>query len=253
MISAAMAEALAVLAAPAANPPRLSLTAFTRALRLDGLAVSLRDDVGRPQTVAYDTERAALLEDAQFTLGVGPSEEAMKGGVRVMVEDIGGVDPARWPGLPSLADSLTVRSVFAFPLRVGAVNVGVLTGHRTRPGPLGHQPTDDALALAGALVLPLVDWAIRIDEHRIGPVDEESLLHHAELHQATGVVTAQLGIPPEQALLRLRAHAFRHGLPLREVAGQVVARRLVLSGHGDDLGSTGGGSRRNRCDPDAPQ
>ena len=38
----------------------------------------------------------------------------------------------------------------------------------------------------------------------------------------------QLGVPVSDALVRLRAHAFRTSRPLREVAADVVARRLRL-------------------------
>jgi hypothetical protein len=51
-------------------------------------------------------------------------------------------------------------------------------------------------------------------------------LHRAAVHQATGMVSVQLGVSMEVALLRLRAHAYASGRPLGEVAQDVVARRL---------------------------
>ena len=46
------------------------------------------------------------------------------------------------------------------------------------------------------------------------------------VHQASGMVAAQLGVSVGQALLRLRAHAFGHDRALTEVAHDVVARTL---------------------------
>ena len=53
-----------------------------------------------------------------------------------------------------------------------------------------------------------------------------SPLDHTEVYQATGMVMAQLGVPVETALSRLRAHAFVHDRPIDDIARDVVARRL---------------------------
>jgi hypothetical protein len=46
------------------------------------------------------------------------------------------------------------------------------------------------------------------------------------VHQAAGMVSAQLDVSVAQALVRLRAYAFGNQLVLAEVAADVVARRL---------------------------
>jgi AmiR/NasT family two-component response regulator len=45
---------------------------------------------------------------------------------------------------------------------------------------------------------------------------------------AAGILMAQLQVSIEEALLRLRAHAFRHHLPLTEVAQAVLNRQIDL-------------------------
>ena len=56
--------------------------------------------------------------------------------------------------------------------------------------------------------------------------------HWAEVHQATGMISLQLGVSMDEAFVRLRAHAFVAGRPLRAVAGDVVTRRLRLEESG---------------------
>jgi AmiR/NasT family two-component response regulator len=56
----------------------------------------------------------------------------------------------------------------------------------------------------------------------------DSLSNSVEVHQASGVVSVQLGITVGAALAVLRAHAFAEGSTLAEVATQVVDRRLKL-------------------------
>jgi hypothetical protein len=43
------------------------------------------------------------------------------------------------------------------------------------------------------------------------------------------MILAQLGIPAQDAFVRLRAYAFAHRRPLGDVARDVVARRLVFA------------------------
>jgi hypothetical protein len=53
-----------------------------------------------------------------------------------------------------------------------------------------------------------------------------SPLDHTEVYQATGMIMAQLDVPAETALSRLRAHAFVHDRTIDDIARDVVARRL---------------------------
>jgi hypothetical protein len=48
----------------------------------------------------------------------------------------------------------------------------------------------------------------------------------AEVHQAAGMISVQLGMGVEEALTRLRAHAYAEDRRLADVARDVVARRL---------------------------
>jgi hypothetical protein len=52
------------------------------------------------------------------------------------------------------------------------------------------------------------------------------------------MVSAQLDVSVDQALVRLRAHAFRVGIPLLDISRSVVDRTLRFD-HSDDHGSVG--------------
>ena len=49
---------------------------------------------------------------------------------------------------------------------------------------------------------------------------------HFVVHQAAGIVSAQLDVSVAEALIRLRAHAFANDRLLTDVAQDVVAHRL---------------------------
>ena len=59
-------------------------------------------------------------------------------------------------------------------------------------------------------------------------MSERTSGYRAEVHQATGMISVQLGVAQGEALVRLRAYAFSHRRALAEVAADVVARQLRL-------------------------
>jgi hypothetical protein len=52
---------------------------------------------------------------------------------------------------------------------------------------------------------------------------------HFVVHNAVGITSVQAGLSVTEALIRLRAHAFIHDRPVKDVALDVVARTLRLS------------------------
>lgn len=194
-------------------------------LDIDGAAISLLTADPLRETVFASDATADLLEDLQFSLGEGACIDAAVTRRPVLVADMN--DPAqtaRWPVYAAAVVQQTgVRAVFALPLQWGAIDVGVLDLYRVAPGALSATQMRDALSAADAATLILL--GLRSD-----PGDEHawdrSWGNRAEIHQATGMVVAQLGISAADALARLRAHAFAEQRLLGEVARDVVARRL---------------------------
>ena len=130
----------------------------------------------------------------------------------------------------AVAEQTPVRALFAMPLQLGAINLGVLDLYRGTPGPLGRPELRDVAAAVDAATLLLLGAHTRTDAAgRDGHVVDGSEHNRAEVHQATGMVLVQLDIPAQDAFVRLRAHAFAHRRPLADVARDVVARRLVFT------------------------
>jgi hypothetical protein len=161
------------------------------------------------------------LDNLQLTVGEGPCLDAFSSVAPVLVADLV-VDGGRWPGFTPTARELGAAAVFSFPLLVGAVRLGSLDAYRDTVGPLSEQELADALLLAQAATQALLE---EIDGR--GTDDALWLADiHTEVHEATGMVAAQLGVTMDVALLRLRAHAYTHGLLVTDAAGQVTSRTL---------------------------
>ncbi|HEV2783077.1 MAG TPA: GAF and ANTAR domain-containing protein [Actinophytocola sp.] len=221
----------------ASLPVRLSVRCLS-ALPVSGVGVALMTDDGPSGVVLAATDgRARHLEELQFALGEGPCVEASRSGRPVLQPDLLATGPARWPGFAAAALDARISAIFAFPLQVGAIRVGVLDLYRDTPGQLETAELADALAFADAatvVVLHLQDTDGSGGHPALaGPIDSR-----AEIHQATGMIAVQLGVGLAEALLRLRAHAYAGGRPVADVAADVVNRRLRF----DD--SASGGERQ---------
>ena len=84
----------------------------------------------------------------------------------------------------------------------------------------------DALVLADTAHALLLDAAQRDGSRPDESWPEQAGPQHPEVHQATGMIIVQLGVTAAVALIRLRAYAYSHDRRLRDVAADVVARRL---------------------------
>jgi hypothetical protein len=195
-------------------------------LGVDHVAISLVVEGHVTEQFWSSGEPSSLFEDLQFTLGEGPGPDALSSGSLILLHDMRTVAPERWPALLPAMEELPVRAVFCFPLCLGGIIVGVLTLVRATPGPMSDQEVDDALALAEALTFQFLGGQGEPEDFFTDA--PAASMHRAVVHQATGMISVQLGLPLGPALLRLRAHAFSHDKPINEIAREVVARRLRL-------------------------
>ncbi|MFD2419773.1 GAF and ANTAR domain-containing protein [Amycolatopsis pigmentata] len=239
-----LARALAAIATdsgtPAELPDRLCQTCVT-VLPVDGVGVSLvsREHSGGRALLGASDSVSAQIEELQFDLGEGPCISAFGDGQPVLVADLRADDlHARWPMFTRAVQAIEAVAIFAFPLQLGAIGIGVLDCYRARAGPL--REVTEALTVADAVTLALLNLQARLNGGP-GPAEGTELFDlswrdHAEVHQATGALAAQLDISTDEALARLRAYAFRHARPLRVVAADVMARRLQFEPNGDGSG-----------------
>ncbi|QCX74181.1 hypothetical protein C9F11_02390 [Streptomyces sp. YIM 121038] len=228
-----MAEALRSLR-PGSNgdPAETSV----RALGVAGVTVSVfpkssatLNGTRTPEPLWSFPELSLQFEELQFTLGEGPGPDAAHAGAPVLEPVLSQVRPDRWPALLPAAQRLGVRGVCCFPLGLGAARLGILTLLCDGEHGLSNQQLLDANTLSAALTAALMNGngpthgGNTGDDGQLWPIDG---LHRAVVHQATGMISVQLGVSMVEALVRLRAFAFGSERPVGDVADDVVARRL---------------------------
>jgi ANTAR domain len=207
----------------------VSLAALCRAavgrLGVDGASVTAVSGPAVREPLSATGELSARLEELMFTTGEGPGAEDFMFGSPMLIPDLEQVTE-RWPGFVPAAVAAGARALFAFPLQAGTIRVGVLSLYRAQPGPLTPQRLADALVFADIALQLLLDAAAGISGLAgYQPLDGLSD-SRVEVYQATGMISVQLGVTLEEALVRLRAHAFAVGTPLDDVARDVVRRLL---------------------------
>jgi GAF domain-containing protein len=174
---------------------------------------------------------SALVEELQFELGEGPCVDAHHQGRPVLEPDLAAPKITRWLAFTGPAVTAGVRAVFGFPLQVGVVRLGALNLYCDHAGSLTAEQHADALVMAGIAAQAVLLMQANAPPGKLALELEAGGNFQYVVHQASGMVAAQLGVSVGQALIRLRAYAFGNDRPLTEVAKGVVDRRLRF----DDL------------------
>jgi GAF domain-containing protein len=130
-----------------------------------------------------------------------------------------------WPQFTRAVAQEGIRSIFALPLQLGAIKLGVLVLFREDPGVFEGKELAAALLVAELVANQVLDlqagaisetlaWGLEVDDYR------------AVVHQATGMISVQLGCAIGEALARLRGRAFANEQPIDQVAADVVTGQL---------------------------
>ncbi len=216
------------------GPVSVAAVCNAAALRLgvDGASVAAISGPESREPLFASDELSALLEELQFTTGEGPGADEFWLGSPVLIADLDSAT-GRWPGFVPEAVAAGARAMFALPLQAGAIRVGVLSLYRALPGPLSTGELADVLVFADIALHLLLDASSGISgSPGYRPLDGLSD-RRAVVYQATGMISVQLGVSLEEALARLRAHAFAASAALGDVAGDVVSRRLRFDPGGE--------------------
>ena len=177
-------------------------------------------------TICVSGSIAAAVEEAQFTLGEGPSVDAFLTLAPVLVADLTGSDGGHWPGFRDGALAAGVSAVFGFPILVGPVCIGALNLYHDHPGGLTPDQHLDALAIAHVAGRTVLGWQSVAESGALAWEPDHVQTHRAVVHQAVGMASVQAGVTVDDATLLLRAYSFAEERPIADVAGDVVARRL---------------------------
>jgi hypothetical protein len=193
---------------------------------MTGAGIMLMSDETFQGSVCATNDVSSLVERLQEELGEGPCVDAYNEGRPIHEPDLSRPATPRWVGFSAPAIAAGVRAVFGFPLQIGAVRLGALHLYCDRPGVLTEDQVADALVMADVAAKAVLVMQAEAPPGALAAALQAGGGFQNVVHQATGMVAAQLDVSVGQALVRLRAHAFGHDEALVDVASAVVARTL---------------------------
>ncbi len=222
-------DAFAIAAAALAADGTGDLCSPLRAaVSMPGAVVSTLGEPMGSETVCASTNLGARIDEIQIDLGEGPSWEALRTRLPVTVSDLQVDGGAQWPGTWAALRELDVGALFAFPLFVSTVGIGSIALYSRSARELSGVDVERMSGLAAIVSGILLRRALSRLEGLDDDAEDEQYSRR-EVHQATGMVAARNRIGVDDALMLLRGHAYAAGRPVRDVAADVVARRLDLN------------------------
>ena len=191
-------------------------------LHVAGVSITIEAATPNRVTLAVTDQISAELEQLQDVLQQGPCWDAYVFGA-AQTTGLTESDDARWPQFcPAARSAVGPRTVFGLPMRPQGQVLGVISVHQPARDRELSGGLEAALFLADAIGAALLLDPHQYDPHgRFGPWSSR-----ASVHQATGMVVAQLRVSADDALAILRAHAYADDTTLDEIAAQVIERRL---------------------------
>jgi hypothetical protein len=172
------------------------------------------------------------VDELQLDLGEGPCWDALVSRQPVLEPDLWTRRNVSWPAFLHAIRDEQIGAIFAFPLLFGPLEIGAVDLYSVGPVSLTAEQQNQTIILSAIVSRILLRDAISDD----GLSGETTTFSRRLIHQATGMVLAQIGTTAEDAHLIIQARAFAENRPMREVAQDVIDRRIRFS----PLAETGG-------------
>ncbi|WP_432938309.1 ANTAR domain-containing protein [Kribbella sp. CA-253562] len=192
-------------------------------LGADGAAITVENTTANRTTLSTTDQVMATLEDLQDVTGEGPCLDAFRHSTHFSLA-VDNQPNQRWPEFARSAwQAVGGLNMYSFPMHPGGETFGVISVYVGQGREL-PEPIDAAQFVADA-----VGAALLRDPAAEG-LGDGAWASRAPIHHACGMVSAQLRLPPDDALAILRAHAYSCNITLAETARQVVDRELDFRG-----------------------
>ncbi len=192
-----MSLVLTAMAAVDGNAPtavdRVCVAAVAM-LSLSGAGISLMVDGELRGSAGVSEPGIAAVQELQLSLGQGPCVDAWAANEPVLEPDLAIPLVVRWPTFAQAGVEAGVRAVFAFPLRLGTIRIGVLVLYRDRPGALNVEELARGLVLADVAAQVILALQAGAPDGRVHEVlaPPPGTLHLG--HRSTHLAIAKAGL-----------------------------------------------------------
>lgn len=199
----------------------------TRYLRVYGVGILILTEDGELRYGTANTEIGRSIEKTEAVLQEGPCTDAARRGRPVIVPDLDAVADS-YPRFVPIARDLGIRSVHALPIHHAGHLIGSLDIISDQPGQLDDEAVSTAQLLVEVAASYIANSRALAEQNKLAQQLQVALDSRSVIEQAKGVVAACHDIGVEEAFDRIRRYARSNQRKLKDVAAEIVARRLDL-------------------------
>jgi hypothetical protein len=213
---------------PGDDKGKTKLCAVTaRLLGMDGAGLALVSHGRQVLEYCSSIDVARRLMDIEMTLGEGPCLSSWARDEVVVEPDLRSAVHVELKIYAPMAVSEGVRSIFAFPVRIGATILGSLFTFSDREGPLNDVQNRDAHLLASIGARAILALQSGAPNALISGELERSATFDFVVQQAAGMIAVQGSTSVHEALVLIRAHGFASSERSTAIAHKIVAGFLI--------------------------
>ncbi|WP_380165104.1 GAF and ANTAR domain-containing protein [Jannaschia sp. R86511] len=196
-------------------------------LGADAAGLMLADERGGLVLMASTLERMRLLELFELQVEEGPCQDCFRSGepvVNVVIAEAEG----RWPRFTVAAAEAGFGATHALPLRLRGRVIGALNLFSDEPRPLTEEDVTIGQAMADVATIGLLHERNLHEKTALSEQLQTALHSRVLIEQAKGMLAARLDVGVDEAFVLMRRLARGRGLPLGDVARQVLEGRAEV-------------------------
>ena len=196
----------------------------------DGAAILVQNDGQITGCIATAGPLGETLRNLEVQRGEGPGHQALREHRAILADQLGTGPAEKWPIASLDARERGIGALFALPLHVGSISVGVLATCRAEPGHLSRAQFADLSVIADLCTSALLLAQAGLQEGALMDLLSAESGSQIPVHQAVGMVAEQENLSTKDALARMRAFALAEDMTVQELSRRIIAREIRMDG-----------------------
>jgi GAF domain-containing protein len=185
---------------------------------------------GKLKTSVFTHPEVADIDQAQYRTGHGPCVDAYHEGKTKLIDST--LQPGEWQAFRDSAAQHGVLSTMSLPLTAPNGPFGALNMYAQKERAYGEDDRRVGELFAAQAGLLLANAQAYWDARELSENLEQAMVSRATIEQAKGVIMANMGCSPQEAIEVLIQQSQQQNIKLRDLAVEIVrnvSRRRPLS------------------------
>ena len=206
---------------------RISKTGW-KIFDVDGVSTTISIDGEITSQASFPAEYREL-DEKQFLFGNGPAFDGYSSLEPVVARDLSSKpDTETWPIFAPIAVNQKIRGVISYPLRIGNAKLGVLTTYQKSKISFSQDEYLDGLLFSTLASSFIVEQLAQINDQKADQMLGPTFTEQTHIHLAAGKIAEKMNVSIVEAMVRLRAYAFKEDMTIVELSKLIVEGKIEL-------------------------